>query len=50
MTFFRSKPQTATTDAKRKTDTRPAKAVQGYDEGISASDLERLRRRPTYFI
>lgn len=50
MTFFRSKPHTATTDAKRKTDTRPAKAVQGYDEGISASDLERLRRRPSYYL
>lgn len=50
MTFFRSKPHNAATDAKRKTNTRPAKAVQGYDESISASDLERLRRRPTYFI
>jgi hypothetical protein len=50
MTFFRNKPRTAATDTKRKTGARPAKAVQGYDEAISAGDLERLRRRPTYFI
>ena len=50
MTIFRTKPRTAAADTKRKTDTRPAKAMQGYDESISASDLDRLRRRPSYYI